>query len=95
MSTPIDLHFSLVKRILRYLEGTMHCGLTFSAATSMQLTAYSDSDWASDVNTRRSTTSFVVFLGPNPISWRQRNKGVFPEVQQKQNIKHWLMLLLM
>lgn len=46
MSTPTDLHFSLVKRILRYLQGTMHCGLTFSAAASMELTAYSDADWA-------------------------------------------------
>ncbi|CAL2269959.1 unnamed protein product [Prunus armeniaca] len=33
------------------------------------LTAYSDADWARDINTRRSTTGFVVFLGHNPISW--------------------------
>ncbi|CAN6567708.1 unnamed protein product [Malus baccata var. baccata] len=50
LTKPTDLHFHLVKRILRYLKGTIECGPKFN------LTVYSDSDWAADINTRRSIT---------------------------------------
>ncbi|CAL8167652.1 unnamed protein product [Prunus armeniaca] len=55
----------LVKRILRWIHGTLDRGLTFTSG-SWDLHAYSDANWASDVNTRRSTTGFVVYLGNNP-----------------------------
>ncbi|BBH01691.1 hypothetical protein Prudu_012041, partial [Prunus dulcis] len=58
MTQPSDLHFQLVKRILRYIHGTLDHGLNFTSG-SWDLHAYSDADWASDVNTRRSTTGFV------------------------------------
>ncbi|CAL9017564.1 unnamed protein product, partial [Prunus brigantina] len=34
-----------------------------------------DSDWAGDINTRRSTTGFVVYLGSNPVSWQSKKQG--------------------
>lgn len=72
-----DVHFSLVKRILRYLQGTAAYGLTYSASSQLHLTAFSDADWAYDINTRRSTTGNVVFLGLNPISWQsKKQRGV-------------------
>ncbi|CAL9005264.1 unnamed protein product [Prunus brigantina] len=37
--------------------------------------AYSDADWAGDLNTRRSTTRFVIFLKNNPISWQSKKQG--------------------
>ncbi|CAL2254173.1 unnamed protein product [Prunus armeniaca] len=73
MTAPTDLHWLLVKRILRYLQGTLDHGLKFSTGP-WQLHAFSDADWAGDVNTRRSTTGFVVFLGPNPISWQSKKQ---------------------
>lgn len=42
MSAPTDVHFGMVKRILRFLQGTTKCGLTFTAASTLSLTAYSD-----------------------------------------------------
>ncbi|CAL8169438.1 unnamed protein product [Prunus armeniaca] len=71
MNAPTDTHFALVKSILRYLQGTLQCGITFSPG-SMPLSSYCDSDWAGDPNTRRSTTCYVVFLGDNPISWSSK-----------------------
>ncbi|CAL9012449.1 unnamed protein product [Prunus brigantina] len=73
MTAPTDLHWLLVKRILRYLQGTLDHGLKFSTGP-WQLHACSDADWVGDVNTRRSTTGFVVFLGPNPISWQSKKQ---------------------
>ncbi|CAL2262627.1 unnamed protein product [Prunus armeniaca] len=65
---------TLVKRILRYIHGTLDHGLTFTSG-SWDLHAYSDADWASDVNTRRSTTVFVVYLGNNPVSWQSKKQN--------------------
>ncbi|CAL2249462.1 unnamed protein product [Prunus armeniaca] len=74
MTQPSYLHFQLVKRILRYIHGTLDHGLTFTSG-SWDLHAYSDADWASDVNTRRSTTVFVVYLGNNPVSWQSKKQN--------------------
>ncbi|KAI5348760.1 hypothetical protein L3X38_001647 [Prunus dulcis] len=74
MTAPTDSHFFQVKRILRYLQGTLQYGIKFSPGP-MQLSAFSDADWAGDASTRRSTTGFVVFLGNNPISWQSREQG--------------------
>ncbi|CAL2255962.1 unnamed protein product [Prunus armeniaca] len=74
MNQPTDLHWHLVKRILRYVQGTLEYGLSFTAC-DMHLSAHSDVDWAGDINTRRSTTGFVIFLGCNPISWQSKKQG--------------------
>ena len=66
MHSPLESHFFVVKRILRYLEGPMHLGLCFKLG-NLDIRAYTDVDWAGDPNDRRST-GFIVFLGSNPIS---------------------------
>ncbi|XP_061989759.1 uncharacterized mitochondrial protein AtMg00810-like [Rosa rugosa] len=73
MQSPTALHFLAVKRILRYIKGTLDYGITFRAAP-LELRAYIDSDWAGDPNDRRSTTGFVIFLGNCPISWCSRKQ---------------------
>ncbi|RVW89827.1 putative mitochondrial protein [Vitis vinifera] len=47
MAKPSDVHWLAVKRILRYLKGTISLGLHFQPSTSMELQGYSDADWAS------------------------------------------------
>ncbi|VVA38603.1 PREDICTED: ribonuclease H domain-containing, partial [Prunus dulcis] len=74
MTAPTDIHMTLVKRILRYVQGTLSYGLTFTSGSSV-LVGYSDADWAGDPNTRRSTTGYVVFLGQNPISWSSHKQS--------------------
>nr|XP_020153128.1 uncharacterized mitochondrial protein AtMg00810-like [Aegilops tauschii subsp. strangulata] len=46
MHAPRDAHWSSVKRILRYIRGTMDLVLSLHASTAMDITAYSDADWA-------------------------------------------------
>lgn len=73
MHSPLESHYVAVKRILRYLRGTLGWGIFFKPG-SLTLRAYTDADWAGDPNDRRSTTGFVVFLGSNPISWSSKKQ---------------------
>ncbi|KAM1314068.1 hypothetical protein ACFX2F_017999 [Malus domestica] len=71
MQNPMESHFMAVKRILRYIKATQGCGIHY-VKSSLDITAYSDTDWVGDPNDRRSTTRMVVFLGSNPISWSSK-----------------------
>nr|XP_020198472.1 uncharacterized mitochondrial protein AtMg00810-like [Aegilops tauschii subsp. strangulata] len=74
MHAPRDSRWTLVKRILRYIRGTMSLGLTLTASASTDLVAYSDADWAGCPNTRRSTSGYCVYLGPSFISWSSKRQ---------------------
>nr|XP_020148950.1 uncharacterized mitochondrial protein AtMg00810-like [Aegilops tauschii subsp. strangulata] len=69
-----DSHWTLVKRILRYIRGTMSLGLTLTASASTDLVAYSDADWAGCPDTRRSMSGYCVYLGPSLISWSSKRQ---------------------
>lgn len=70
MHAPTENHWVALKRILRYLKGTIHYGLFLRKNSPLQLSAFSDSDWGGERDTGRSTTGYVVYLGSNPISWK-------------------------
>jgi len=72
---PTTVHWSAVKRILRYVRGTMHHGLKIRKCNSMLISAFSDAGWAGDVDDRRSTGGFTVFIGSNLVSWTARKQA--------------------
>ena len=74
MHAPRDSHWTLVKRVLRYIRGTMSLGLTLTASTSLEMVAYSDADWAGCPDTRRSTSGYCVYLGPSLVSWSSKRQ---------------------
>ncbi|KAJ0853351.1 putative RNA-directed DNA polymerase [Helianthus annuus] len=63
MHAPREPHFAFLKRILRYLQGTIDLGLHLSASSPITLIAYSDADWGGCPDSRRSTSGYCVFLG--------------------------------
>lgn len=73
MHNPKNKHFTAVKRILRYIKGTIAYGLKFSNSP-FTVTAYCDADWAGDTIDRRSTTGYCVYLGDNLITWSSKKQ---------------------
>ncbi|GJV07458.1 uncharacterized mitochondrial protein-like protein [Tanacetum coccineum] len=71
---PTKKHLHAVKRIFRYLKGTIHLGLWYSKDTDISLTAYSDADHAGCQDTRRSTSGSAQFLGDKLISWSSKKQ---------------------
>lgn len=70
LSQPLESHWKAVKRILRYLHDTSGQGLLLQpAVTPLTLTAFSDADWGSDPDDRKSTSGSLIYLGPNLVSW--------------------------
>nr|GEU31563.1 ribonuclease H-like domain-containing protein [Tanacetum cinerariifolium] len=69
MHDPREPYFLALKRILRYVSGTLSYGLQLYSSTTSTLVAYSNADWAACPTTRRSTSGYCVFLGNNLLSW--------------------------
>ncbi|PNX81433.1 retrovirus-related Pol polyprotein from transposon TNT 1-94 [Trifolium pratense] len=80
MANPLESHWKAVKRILRYLKGSLHHGLLLQPAVAgypLSLRAYSDADWATDQDDRHSVSGALpcshydnlstVALAHNPI----------------------------
>ncbi|GKC73101.1 retrovirus-related pol polyprotein from transposon TNT 1-94 [Tanacetum coccineum] len=62
-------YLEALKRVFRYLRGTINCGLWYPKDTAMTLTAYADADHAGCQDTRRSTSGSAQFLGDKLILW--------------------------
>ncbi|XP_019190817.1 PREDICTED: uncharacterized protein LOC109185294 [Ipomoea nil] len=69
MQSPMVYDWVVLKRVLRYVKGTLDFGLRLRPSPHSTLHAYSDSDWAGDPADRKSTSGFAVYLGCNLVSW--------------------------
>ena len=71
-------HWEAAKRILKYLKGTIAYGILYrSSGSNCDLIGYCDTDFAGDMQTRKSTSGYVFLYCNGPISWcAQRQKIV-------------------
>jgi hypothetical protein len=76
MHDPREPHLAALKRLLRYLRGTVDYGLLLHRSTSSELVVYTDANWAGCPDTRRSTSGYAVFLGGNLVSWSAKHQPV-------------------
>lgn len=76
MANPTSQNWQLIKRIFRYIKGTLDFGLKIGHTTqhNSKLLGYSDADWAGDTLNRKSTTGYVFFLFGSLVSWNSKKQ---------------------
>ena len=70
MIKPGKEHWQVVKHIFQYLKGTSDIGLIYGGDADCLVVGYSDSDYAADVDSRRSMTGYVFTMGSSVVSWK-------------------------
>lgn len=76
LSCPTDVHLQAAHHILKYLKSNPGQGLYYSANTYICLNGFSDADWGTCPDTRRSVTGYCVFLGTSLITWKSKKQKV-------------------
>ncbi|KAF8055085.1 Retrovirus-related Pol polyprotein from transposon TNT 1-94 [Scenedesmus sp. PABB004] len=75
MSCPTTVHWGVAKGVLRYLAGTTNIGIIYGGIKgSLDLNGMCDSDYAADLDTRRSTTGYVFTLNGGAITWSSKKQ---------------------
>eukprot|EP00253_Pinus_taeda_P034011 PITA_34011 len=69
MQNPHESHWKVVKRIFRYVRGTIQFWIHYSAEAPPLSVGFTDSDWVSDRDDQKSTVGYVFTLGSGPITW--------------------------
>jgi hypothetical protein len=81
LSNPGQTHWQAVKRIMRYIRGHMKEKLVYQSYIHEDIKTwmpaietYTDADWAGDLDTRKSTTGYIIKIDGNTISWTSRRQ---------------------
>jgi hypothetical protein len=72
------MHFAAIKRIMRYVKGTLDYGIMYKHVTdvSLKLQGWSDSDTVGDLDDRKSTSGYVFMIGTSDISWTSKKQPI-------------------
>ncbi|XP_019465394.1 PREDICTED: uncharacterized protein LOC109363594 [Lupinus angustifolius] len=76
MCNPLDSHYKAAQPVLRYLKGSLAQGLFLSSTSPIHFSAFSDSDWACCLDSRKSITGFCIFMGSALISWKTKKQNI-------------------
>ncbi|PNX96549.1 putative gag/pol polyprotein, partial [Trifolium pratense] len=71
LANPRKEHWNAVKWILRYLRGTSKMSLCFGSRNP-ELIGYTDADMARDIDSRKSTSGFLITFSGGAVSWRSK-----------------------
>jgi hypothetical protein len=73
-SAPRETHLKSVKGIFRYLQGTLEIGLWYPKDKYLNLTTYTDVDWAGHIDDRKCTSGGAFFLGKSLVAWSSKKQ---------------------
>lgn len=77
MSHPREAHLMAVKRVLRYVKGTLNLGLYYKKeATDQTLEGFTDSDFAGDSDDSRSTSGYVFMMSKAAVAWSSKKQPI-------------------
>lgn len=71
---PTNHHWTAVKRIMRYLNGTLNLGLLYSKEKPKECIGFSDADWAGDQDDRKSVSGYMFQISGAAVSWRSKKQ---------------------
>ncbi len=75
MSNPREEHWTALKRVLRYLQGTRELGICYSKTEGqLTLSAWTDASWGEAPDDSRSTNSYVILMQREPIAWKSQKQ---------------------
>ena len=72
MQLPKKPHLDAVRHTLHYVSATLDYALFYDASTELQLSGYTDADWAGSATDRCSTSGFMFSLGSAAITWSSK-----------------------
>jgi len=75
MSSPKPLHWTAMKKVLRYLSGTQSWGITLGKVNDFAITGYCDADWAGDKVDRKSQTGYLIYIDGTLVAWSSRKQS--------------------
>ena len=74
-TNPRENHSMTIKRIMRYLKGTEEHGLYYKKNEKFELRAYTDVDWARNIDDSKSTSGGAFFLGKRLVTWTSKKQS--------------------
>jgi hypothetical protein len=84
---PKERHVLVVKRIFRYLKGTLDFDLWYSRSKDFTLTSYIDVDWERSIDDNKSTIGEAFFLGNCLVSWlRKKQNSISLSIEEVEYI---------
>jgi hypothetical protein len=72
MDKPHESHWNAAKEVHSYLKGTLDYGIKYTDAFDVELTGYSNYDWAGNLDDRRSSTRYAFSIGSRFVSWSSK-----------------------
>ena len=72
---PYKQHWTAIKHVMRYLKGTINFGILYTKQESEDFVAYSDADWAGDLDDCKSTSGYLFKISGGAVSWRSKKQS--------------------
>jgi hypothetical protein len=76
LDSPGIQHWNAIQHLLQYLYLTQNMGIELGRSKNFDMTVYTDSDWAGDIDLRRSTTGFVIYVDDSFVAWRSKRQSL-------------------
>ena len=73
-SNPNEEHWKALKHLFRYLQGSLSLGISYGKPGNQAIIGFTDSDWAGDKGTRKSTSGYLFKLGNGAVSWSSKRQ---------------------
>ncbi|KAH9698856.1 retrovirus-related pol polyprotein from transposon RE1 [Citrus sinensis] len=90
LSAPTLQHWLTCKKVLRYLQATVTYGIYIQKEGELEVTGlngYSDTDWACDIDDRKSIGAYCIYLGNNLISWSSKKQAIVAKSSTESEYK--------